>query len=1454
MNKKTVPSKSFFTYKTFGLFAFVILMIISAISPIFLLNGNKVFAQSKDKYMLKDIPYQIAGTYTIMSAMSEARVFDVENGYQLKSGVSIIAYQKNNQANQRFDFHLVGTHDASYVYSFSPLYTNQYYLDISGGLADSGTKLQLWEYNNTNAQKFVIKELYELINDEYKYVGYVILTGTTNYIKCLGISWENKIEQQDINWQNFSQGQIWYLGKAFSGYAYQNSGYLQEKAYPGTFNSIDYGTYNKYSGYYLDAEYWSKYEDFLCITTKDSFNPRNARITDKGYTFLDNAEIDITIKNALGEVYDQFLWWKYRIDIGWDNSQRVNGKAVNGTVGKGTVEVEHIDENNKSFSRFTNNVFESARDHLEYQNKDGNHTFNKSGKYVIRVYYKVQASLSTYVMKEFQFAIASSSTECEAVQAGEKDKSLSSYALSLDNYNNIVINYNGKSSLRAKDNEIISYVARTFATTDTNLTEQERIQKLKDHIRKFNQYKVYFTNTAFYLSSANNPYVNILESITGYSSVVSSYHTKQSPLHATDGIYEYVTTNTYVFGRKNFYKVYLQSQPNKQVFRNVTYCYKNSSDDKIINYAIDYSFLEDLKIFPYTMTLNITYQNLSTEYSSDSKIEYQSNSIIYNTTNDILKLRFEVNDISGNSTALYLYIFPANIPSMNEATLKNISYRYNYISSGYSVPLYDSQNKVYKKNLFSTQSVALQNFLTNIIENQDICKRDGDNYTLTYDPNNAGVNLSFDSNEDLVTYLYELFEQNVKQEVIDPNNYNDYVIAEKEMHFDKYYLTKDYYLTTDENFPLFESFKTFFSYYNTNGELLKEGIITYNGEYKYGDNMFKILADNQDENWVDGYVKFLEFNISSNKGNEYTAYISKANSKIGIKYRNGAVYKNLIIKDSENIDCEEFTIYRQPDMDTIYAITFDGETKLYDYYTFSDMKFTESGDYIIKVINTHGFNYNVYITVSGLASFVDGVDNIGETNQEVTFRSGDFNFEYYINGKKQDNNNYAEITNGDFIYKFAPSNEDKNVFITKNGMTFAFVVKGNSQVDTSPYFSMESTYATPKMVRDYKLNIKNKIDNIDNQLYWVNNIILNPDFKNIKVLKAEDVSQNKYDDYLSLLNTAKERLDYNERYIESFVNSDNVLLKQNPSYNKIFELQGKIEKLENLLKEYENDFNTYSINYFANMGISIPANYSKQLLGMTQDEIMELYYEYAQSVDSYKQMEVELNNISANVDKIYNASANYMQSLSFISSSFDGTTKLTNLSNLALEITDFENNYINDLIDMKNYVKKMVIEVSNNPFIQSNLVEELLIAKQNASQMIDKNIKVDLTSVKSLLKQTLLSTANKIALNSQQKVDNVQEKLDNITAEIRTKENEKTWWKFITNKELDKKIELLKQDYIDVCNSNIKDLVDQKLSVSKAIKTLTNLENKSADLVGESFTENLQKTYNNILELIEKIK
>ena len=71
---------------------------------------------------------------------------------------------------------------------------------------------------------------------------------------------------------------------------------------------------------------------------------------------------------------------------------------------------------------------------------------------------------------------------------------------------------------------------------------------------------------------------------------------------------------------------------------------------------------------------------------------------------------------------------------------------------------------------------------------------------------------------------------------------------------------------------------------------------------------------------------------------------------------------------------------------------------------------------------------------------------------------------------------------------------------------------------------------------------------------------------------------------------------------------------------------------------------------------------------------------------------------------------------------------------------------------------------------------------------------------------------------------------------------------------IDKKIELLKQDYIDVCNSNIKDLVDQKLSVSKAIKILTNLENKSADLVGESFTENLQKTYNNILELIEKIK
>ena len=301
----------------------LLILTATACGTIFL---NTEVNADEEKIILRDINYQITGVYGLMSSYDTSLYFDVEGGLKMENKIPILAYQNNNGSNQRFIFNVVDSNDTSYIYNFFPNYTMNYCLDISAASNADGAKLQLYEFNNTVAQKFIIKEVYEKVNSNYQSRGYVILTGATKYDKVLAIDNNSKIVQQTFNKNKLDKKQIWFLDKAFSGYAYDQAGYLDDNKSYGVYKSINYTLSNDNGGFYLDTNYWSKFEDFLSITKSGNWNPQKTRITEMGYTFFDSATLDVTIKNALSERYFKFLWEEKYISVVEVNSEIVNNK------------------------------------------------------------------------------------------------------------------------------------------------------------------------------------------------------------------------------------------------------------------------------------------------------------------------------------------------------------------------------------------------------------------------------------------------------------------------------------------------------------------------------------------------------------------------------------------------------------------------------------------------------------------------------------------------------------------------------------------------------------------------------------------------------------------------------------------------------------------------------------------------------------------------------------------------------------------------------------------------------------------------------------------------------------------------------------------------------------------------------------------------------------------------
>lgn len=152
------------------------------------------------------------GYYTIISAAS-SKVLDVKNGRAV-NGANIQQYDSNGSDAQRFKLTLIdGSQTVSNgLYHICSAINNDMVLDISGGSISNHANLQLYRYNGSDAQKFMVT---------YRGNGYYVLT---SYKSGKVLDVENRGGHSLANVQQFEQNgdiaQKWLIRSAGNGYYY----------------------------------------------------------------------------------------------------------------------------------------------------------------------------------------------------------------------------------------------------------------------------------------------------------------------------------------------------------------------------------------------------------------------------------------------------------------------------------------------------------------------------------------------------------------------------------------------------------------------------------------------------------------------------------------------------------------------------------------------------------------------------------------------------------------------------------------------------------------------------------------------------------------------------------------------------------------------------------------------------------------------------------------------------------------------------------------------------------------------------------------------------------------------------------------------------------------------------------------------------------------------------------
>ena len=121
-------------------------------------NGTKaqLFRIEKKEVAKKSIDN---GIYKILSAADNTKVMDVANGV-IQNKTNIQLYQDNNTAAQRFEIEYLNNG----YYKILSYLSNGISLDVANGSTLNRTNLQLYKYNGTDAQQWIIKE-----NDDNTY-------------------------------------------------------------------------------------------------------------------------------------------------------------------------------------------------------------------------------------------------------------------------------------------------------------------------------------------------------------------------------------------------------------------------------------------------------------------------------------------------------------------------------------------------------------------------------------------------------------------------------------------------------------------------------------------------------------------------------------------------------------------------------------------------------------------------------------------------------------------------------------------------------------------------------------------------------------------------------------------------------------------------------------------------------------------------------------------------------------------------------------------------------------------------------------------------------------------------------------------------------------------------------------------------------------------------------------
>ena len=1338
----------------------LLLMFIIPVVSSLIYNSSKVSADVQITVSYESVQGQISGTFQFIDIDIDKRFYnksngnfniDVNGGILEKNGIDIICYPQNFGSNQQFKISYADSVNNDLIYIISPLYSNGYVLDVDNASSDDGTRIQLWGRNATKAQKFMFKEVHVTYNGEKRFLGYVILTGASQYKKALKRE-NGRILQYTLPTE-YNPDFYWDLQQVFDAYQYTTSGYKYYDQQPGVYREDIWKKISRYD----------EYSNAFQITNNNTNNSPRFGIDSK-YTFFDSASIKISQNSVINllnfynykiiKQYDNKDYGKLFCAFQYDESSLISGNTyVEGGLGCGLLQIIYTDAYGKT--QVTNrrdfmnrdDSFISGNFWCDGQILSSNRIFNidlnfdKIGDYTIKIYYKVK---DKYLEKEYSFSIIPSNYDCEILTKEEKEEDeqvLANYTFSLDSNNNIQVNYSGSAEKQADTQTLINYVSGAYQQTN-EADKVKTIENFKETIKKYNIFKIAFSNKAFYLDAYANRYVAIQETEQGPTAVVSNLTYQKSNANSTDGIYHFISQNIY-FSKQAYYRVYMQSMPTTQVFRNATYVYANEHGQNV-NYASDYAFVEIKEEFPYTLVTKVFYEFTDEKFEPISeRIDYKSKEILYNTTKSPKYLKFSIEDIAGNKNEMYLCILPSNAPHVNYDNFSQWSLKYNYIMNGYVAELYNPNSKNYEKHIYSSFDIARENVFKNIIENDDICKlNDNGEYEVVYKPFTNNL-VFFETNEDLVNWMYSKCDENIKYITINPSEYNNYVFDEVKMHTETIYLEKDYYFTSDANFPLFESYKIKFEYYSSkDNKLLKSGYITYNGQYRYGQTLYEILADNQENNWIDGYVKFTEYNISANAGIRYVGYIVKDNPIIRLRLQEGNYVKYINIDNVNNLECESFEIAKVYNAATAVIVNFNGISTTLDNDCLQNYKFIEAGIYTIKVLNTHGLEYEINIVVSNLSKYFSGIKNYETTNCSVLFKPNKLDFMCYINGEAIKNINYVESDEG-YIIVFDVKEITQNIVIHKDGKIFSFIIFGEVDPNLKIY-EMYNEYNCS--INDIKLLYSSLLDNYIELEEKINiaNELLDDESQGARAFAAasKSIEEHYNSNKIKFLMLQSKVNDLNQ-FLEKINSIENPIFKKNENYIKINKFKTLMLEVDKVFIREEESFVELAKTFYNSLGIK---NVDNELIDILIDyntaELTKTVEDYKDYISLYYNKYINLLvNINGDISSYYNKLNSYMHNAEVIERYNSGFNKcealITILKNLSQEKKDFKLNVYKFTRRLKN------IKIDfNNPIYKANEYTTLKNIYDSVETEINNLSSYDINFITGKIEGNILNVVN----------------------------------------------------------------------------------------------------------------